>query len=60
VIMAAGLRAIAKAVDHPPAPTVDAPVLDPTIQAVRDKLAISVIITPPRSSDMAGVTLGSP
>ena len=30
VIMAAGLRATAKAVDHPPEPKVGAPVLDPT------------------------------
>ena len=30
VIMAAGLRATAKAVEHPPEPTVGAPVLDPT------------------------------
>jgi hypothetical protein len=31
VIMAAGLRATAKAVDHPPEPNVGAPVLDPTV-----------------------------
>lgn len=30
VTMAAGLRATAKAVEHPPAPKVGAPVLDPT------------------------------
>ena len=30
--MAAGLRATAKAMDHPPEPTVNAPVLDPTPQ----------------------------
>ena len=30
VMMAAGLRATAKAVEHPPAPNVGAPVLDPT------------------------------
>ncbi len=30
VMMAAGLRATAKAVEHPPAPKVGAPVLDPT------------------------------
>ena len=30
VTMAAGLRANAKALDHPPAPKVGAPVLDPT------------------------------
>jgi hypothetical protein len=30
VIMAAGLRATAKAVEHPPEPKVGAPVLDPT------------------------------
>jgi len=30
VTMAAGLRATAKAVEHPPEPTVGAPVLDPT------------------------------
>jgi hypothetical protein len=30
VTMAAGLRASAKALDHPPAPKVGAPVLDPT------------------------------
>jgi hypothetical protein len=30
VTMVAGLRAIAKAVESPPAPTVRAPVLDPT------------------------------
>jgi hypothetical protein len=30
VIMAAGLRATAKALEHPPEPKVGAPVLDPT------------------------------
>jgi hypothetical protein len=30
VIMAVGLRATAKAMDHPPKPNVGAPVLDPT------------------------------
>jgi len=30
VTMAAGLRARAKALEHPPEPTVGAPVLDPT------------------------------
>lgn len=30
VTMAAGLRAIAKALEHPPEPKVGAPVLDPT------------------------------
>src|SRR5450755_4239872 len=30
VMMAAGLRATAKALEHPPEPTVGAPVLDPT------------------------------
>ena len=30
--MAAGLRASAKALDHPPEPNVGAPVLDPTAQ----------------------------
>ena len=30
VIMVTGLRATAKAVDHPPEPTIGAPVLDPT------------------------------
>ena len=29
--MAAGLRATAKAVEHPPDPNVGAPVLDPTV-----------------------------
>ena len=29
MIMAAGLRATAKAVDHPPEPKIGAPVLDP-------------------------------
>jgi hypothetical protein len=32
VIMAAGLRAIAKALEHPPEPTIGAPALDPTVQ----------------------------
>jgi hypothetical protein len=31
-MMAAGLRATAKAVEHPPEPNVGAPVLDPTRQ----------------------------
>ena len=30
-MMAAGLRATAKAVEHPPEPKVGAPVLDPTV-----------------------------
>ena len=33
--MAAGLRATAKAVGHPPEPTVGAPVSDPTAEAGR-------------------------
>jgi hypothetical protein len=36
VIMAAGLRATAKAMEHPPEPTVGAPVLDPTRAALAD------------------------
>jgi len=32
VIMAAGLRAIAKAMEHPPEPNIGAPALDPTVQ----------------------------
>jgi hypothetical protein len=32
VTMAAGLRASAKALEHPPEPTVGAPVLDPTCE----------------------------
>jgi len=45
VITAAGLRATAKAVDHPPEPNVGAPVLDPTatggfgFRAVIERLA---------------------
>jgi hypothetical protein len=34
VTMAAGLRATAKAVEHPPGPKVGAPVLDPTLVLV--------------------------
>ena len=34
VAMVAGLRAIAKAVESPPAPTVRAPVLDPTCEGL--------------------------
>ena len=30
-MMAAGLRATAKAVEHPPEPKIDAPVLDPAL-----------------------------
>jgi len=33
VTMAAGLRAMAKAAEHPPEPKVGAPVLDPTGEA---------------------------
>jgi len=33
VMMAAGLRAIAKAMEHPPEPKVGAPVLDPTVHS---------------------------
>jgi len=35
VTMATGLRAPAKAVEHPPAPKVGAPVLDPTVHVSR-------------------------
>jgi hypothetical protein len=35
-MMAAGLRATAKAVDHPPEPKIGAPVLDPTRTAGAD------------------------
>src|SRR5712691_8400505 len=35
VTMAAGLRATVKAVGHPPAPNVGAPVLDPTVHPRR-------------------------
>jgi hypothetical protein len=35
VIMVAGLRATAKAVEHPPEPKVGAPVLDPTAACLK-------------------------
>jgi hypothetical protein len=35
VMMAAGLRATAKAVEHPPEPKVGAPVLDPNVEDPR-------------------------
>src|SRR5450631_3939799 len=41
VIMAAGLRATAKAVEHPPEPTVGAPVLDPTASGCRGSISAS-------------------
>ena len=37
VIMVAGLRPIAKAMDQPPEPKVRAPVLDPTCERLRGK-----------------------
>ena len=33
-MMAAGLRATAKAVEHPPEPKIGAPVLDPTVLTI--------------------------
>ncbi len=39
VIMAAGLRATAKAMEHPPEPKIGAPVLDPTVDGSRLRAA---------------------
>ncbi len=36
-MMAAGLRATAKEVDHPPEPKIGAPVLDPTANGIRGR-----------------------
>ena len=41
VMMAAGLRATAKAVDTPPEPKVGAPVLDPTAETMDVRFAMS-------------------
>jgi hypothetical protein len=41
-MMAAGLRATAKAVEHPPEPKVGAPVLDPTVDGSRGSILLKV------------------
>jgi hypothetical protein len=44
VMMAAGLRATAKAVEHPPAPKVGAPALDPTVRTICGRLSVSLSV----------------
>jgi len=55
--MAAGLRATAKAVESPPAPTIGAPVLDPTMTCVkhyhRPAPAPKTAVVPPAFLDTA-------
>ena len=45
MIMAAGLRATAKAVEHPPEPNVGAPVLDPTKMPKADILESTPLVS---------------